>query len=276
MIGGRLAAAALLWLVGFLAHAQVASPTPYVVLEHSGTVKTQSVGGVAGDVQALANLPVGALVTLEAGAVLVLYGGNPKSLFRFIGPGSHTLAAAAPVAGPRSSAAAREALPEQFKNLRLNVPSAAQASLVMRDGREDRVKVLAPEGALLPGEVPRLKWLGGAARAPFRLDIADWQGNHVARGESVANEWVPELDATLTPGTRYRFSVFGRPSGSRTGESDFGEFRVVSEKDAVPILAARPADDAALYLKRLYAVRLKELRLLQAAVDYEQAISAAK
>jgi hypothetical protein len=248
----------------------------YVVLEVNGGASWQVVGGPSTAARALTSIAVDAQISLDSAATLVLYGGNPKTVFRMTGPGSHTLAASAPVAGARTTAAAREALPEPFKNLRLNVPATAQASLVMRSASTERVRVLAPVGALLPGEAPRLKWQGAGNRAPFRLDIADWQGNLVAQGESASNEWTPELAQPLMAGTRYRFSVFGRAFGGKPGESDFGEFRVARETEAATIINARPADTAALYLKRLYAVRLRELRLVQAAEDYEQSIANAK
>jgi hypothetical protein len=269
------------WLVGvvtilLIAPIAHATSAPYVVLETQGTVSVDAPDGKksgAGKTPAvLSSIAAGARVTLAADGLLVVFRSGDATVLRWRGPLEVVLPSLAEGAPGDDAARARLALPPALRGVRINLDAAAQASLVMRSGAADRLRVTAPIGMLLPGEVPEIRWEGGSAHAPVRITIADWQGNRVVSEDTSASTWTPELERPLIAGTRYRYSVFGRAHDGRPGENDFGEFRVLTQADAARLLALRPEAEAPVHERRLYIAALRSARAFQAAQTVEKSI----
>jgi hypothetical protein len=212
----------------------------------------------------------GQLVAAEKSQAVLFRDGDAEVL-RLQGPGAWAVAS---LGTPTQGGAVKaEGLPVEWRGFRINLDGAAQASLVMRQAQQGRarLRVTAPSGLLLPGEAPVIRWADDPRHGPFRVTIADWQGNRLSAGEAMGNEWRPELEGPLVPGTRYRFSVFSSAHDGRTGESDFGEFRVMTVAAAAELLRFKPEASAPDYVKRLYALKLREQQLFQAAEEAEAA-----
>lgn len=254
---------ATLLLLATPAHAQS------VAMVTDATGKAVRLGGAnPAPVAILAELAADTRVQLEDGArvtVLLLQSGDEYILE---GPALVSFAAREPVALSGNAPRKRAGAPARAGDVRITRGAVTQAAIVMRSLRvTSRIRLLNLNNTRSLTPDAGFRWAGDEDGARYTFELFDDTGKSLYQTEVTATTLRLPADVQLRDSTGYTWGVSARLSDGRRYVSH-GDFTIASADLRARVEAARPAPDAAVSDRVVYAAWLDQMELRDEARGY--------
>lgn len=203
--------------------------------------------------------PLKLLAEVQANTELALAEGSQVVLFYLAdgnewtlkGPGRFRLAAKAPVPVKGAAAPQVKSAGTAFQELKLRPGRLTQGGVVMRGRR-----LVSPVGETVLGPDVRFAWESFGDGITYQLELVDSAGTRLFNAETTDTELVLPGAVQLTPGGEYYWSVRGRDGTGAQAFYRAAEFRMADIATRRRLEAARPAPDAPVADRVLYAALL--------------------
>jgi len=220
----------------------------------------------------LQELPRGARLHLEEGASASLVFLDSGQEFQLSGPSDIELGSTAPRAlkgsAPRANGAAAASTAPHVDPRKVN-----QAAIVMRGfDTPKRLVLLSPVGSTVLESAPEFRWHAADESANFRFELLDAGGKRIYSSPARGGELQLPPSVSLEPGGRYTWLLTSEGSAA-TPYSKAGDFIVASAELQAEATKFRPADDAPVSSRVLYAAWLEQSGLRESARPYWQRIA---
>ncbi len=248
------------------AHAQSVA----MVTDVQGKAATQPVSGKPLTLAITTEIAVEATVRVDAGArlsVLYLESGDE---YQFSGPAQIRFAKVSPQV--LSGAAAQKRAAAQTRQVAVRVSGVAQAGLVMRSAGTGRIQLLTLASTRTLEATPEFRWQAVSSADVYRFRLSDRTGT---LHEADVQATVYRLPATvsLQRGAIYTWEVSAQFEDGRR-HTGVGDFSLAPQELAAAVAAARPAADAPVAERVVYALWLEQQQLRDAARQQWRALLA--
>jgi len=260
--------AATLLLMTIPAYAQSAA------LITDATGKAVVLGGTnPAPVAILAEIRADARVQLDAGArvtVLHLQSGDEYVLE---GPALVGFAAREPVALSGNSPQKRATVPARAGDVRIARSAVTQAGFVMRNFRAtSRIKLLNLNDTRSLALNPEFRWESGEPDTRYTFELFDDTGKSLYQTEVTATTLRLPASIKLRDSTVHKWEVSARLRDGQQYVSQ-GEFTIASADLRARVRASRPAPDATVSDRVVFAVWLEQMELRDEARRYWRALA---
>jgi CHAT domain-containing protein len=267
---GNVPLLALLIAAGWgTAHAQSVA----MVTDVQGRAATQPVSGKPLTLAITTEIAGEATVRVEAGARLsVLYLASGDE-YAFSGPAQIRFGKTAPQVLSGAPAQQR-AVAKQGTVATMRLGSVTQAGLVMRGGNATgRLQLLTLAGTRTLEAVPEFRWQAVASVDVYHFRLSNHMGQvlHEADVRETAYRLPPAV--RLARETTYAWEVSAQFADGRR-HTGVGDFRVAAPELAAAVAAARPAADAPVAERVVYALWLEQQQLRDEARRHWRALLA--
>lgn len=210
----------------------------------------------------LSELRSGSALSLAAGARASLVYLESGQEFTLAGPAEVRIGDSAPVAITGAAPSARGVALARGGGggVRIKPVSVSQAAIVMRAvNAPQKLRLLGLAGGQTLSAAPGFAWQAPAEGLEYRFELFDETGQSLH--SATTRETTLDLPATvaLVPGGNYSWLVSGRLDGKSW--SNAGDFTVASDALRAQAQALRPADDALLSERVVYAAWLEQNQL---------------
>lgn len=220
----------------------------------------------------LAELSASARVQLDAGArvnVLLLQSGDEYVLE---GPSLISFAAREPAA-LSGNAPRKLANTPRAGEVRITRAPVTQAAVVMRSFRAGtRIRLLNLRGTRTLAAAPEFRWASDEAATRYTFELSDDTGKSLYQTETGATTLRLPASVKLGDGAGYTWEVSARLSDGRRYIS-YGDFSVVAADLRTRVEAARPAPDASVSDRVVFAAWLDQMELRDEARGYWRALA---
>ncbi len=184
-----------------------------------GTVAWSS-GARAQPVRSLDPVKVGDRMRASSDSHVAVFFAADAALYLVDGPAEVAITDRGVLANGRPVAARQ--LNVAYRNIKASADGLVQGSLVMRGS--PRVRLVAPQGAVVETDARRFQWTGD--EAAWTLELASEDGNRVHRVEVRGREYSLPESVVLQPGVKYVWGI--GPSANDVPALDWTEFVVDS------------------------------------------------
>jgi hypothetical protein len=233
------------------------------------TGKAMRLGGAyPAPVAILAELAADTRVQLEAGArvtVMLLQSGDEYILD---GPSLISFAAREPVALSGTAPRKRAGAPARTRDVRITGGAVTQAAIIMRNMRVTaRIKLLNLHNTRSLSAEPEFRWTSDEAGARYTFVLSDDTGKSLFQTEVNATTLRLPASVQLRDSAGHTWEVSARLSDGRRYVSH-GDFTIASADLRARVEAARPAPDAAVSDRVVFAAWLNQMELKDEAHSY--------
>jgi hypothetical protein len=208
----------------------------------------------------LSELRSGSALRLAAGARASLIYLESGQEFTLAGPAEVSIGDSAPAAITGAPPSARGVALARGGGVRIKPVSVTQASIVMRAvNAPQKLRLLGLAGGQTLSAAPRFAWQAPVQGLEYRFELFDATGQSLH--SATTRETALDLPATvaLVPGVNYSWLVSGRLDGKSW--SNAGDFTVADDTLRARAEALRPADDALMSERVVYAAWLEQNQL---------------
>lgn len=216
----------------------------------------------------LAELPANAEVALAGGSQVVLFYLADGNEWTLKGPGRFRLASKAPQAQKGAQAPQAKVAAAAFQDLRLRPGRLAQGGVVMR-GKG----LVTPVREVVVGPDVRFGWESLGDGVVYQFELVDTAGQRLFQSETSYTEVALPPGLQLVPGDAYYWSLRGRDAGGTQTFYRAAEFHMADAATRRRLDAARPAPEASVADRVLYAALLDDAGARTAADDIRRALA---
>ena len=255
--------ASLLLTATSAAHAQA------IAMVTDATGKAVLLGGANPvPVAILAEITAAARVQLDAGARVTVLLLQSADEYILEGPSLVSFAAREPVALSGNAPQKRTVTPARAGDVRIPRGAIAQAAFVMRSARgTSRIKLLNLHNTRSLAPDPEFRWESGEADARYTFELSDDAGKSLYQTEINATTLRLPANVQLRDGAGYTWEVSMRLNDGRRYIS-YGDFTIASGDLRARVAASRPAADAPVSDRVVFAVWLEQMELRDEARSY--------
>lgn len=253
--------------VSILAQAQSVA----MVTDVQGKAATQPASGKPLTLAITTEIAVEATVRMDAGARLSVLYLDSGDEYQFSGPAQIRFAKTAPQV--LSGAPAQKRATTQTKTAAVRVGGVTQAGLVMRGSGTGRIQLLTLAGTRTLEKTPEFLWQAVPGVESYRFRLSDRMGQTLHEAQVQAAVYRLPAAVRLEQGAAYTWEVAAQFADGRP-HTGIGNFSLAPPELAAAVAAARPATDAPVAERVVYALWLEQQSLRDEAQQHWRALLA--
>lgn len=243
-----------------------------MVTDLQGKAATQPVSGKPLTLAITTEIAGEATVRLDAGAQLSVLYMNSGDEYQFSGPAKIRFGKAAPQV-LSGAPAQKRAMARESKQVVVRLGSVTQAGLVMRNSGTGRIKLLSLAGTRTLETVPEFRWQPVSSADVYHFRLSNSMGQTLHEADLRDTSFRLPAAVRLERETTYAWEVSAQFEDGRR-YTGVGDFRLASQELAAAVAAARPAADAPVAERVVYALWLEQQSLRDEAQRHWRALLA--
>lgn len=242
-----------------------------MVTDLQGKAATQPVSGKSLALAITTEIAGEATVRLDTGAKLSVLYMTSGDEYQFSGPAQIRFGKTAPQV--ISGAPAQKRAVARSRQVVVRLGSVTQAALVMRNSGTGHIKLLTLTGTRTLEIAPEFRWQAASAASDYHFRLSNHMGQTLHEADVREMSYRLPASVLLEREKTYAWEVSAQFEDGRR-YTGVGDFRLASQELATAVAAARPAADAPMAERVVYALWLEQQSLRDEAQRHWRAMLA--